>query len=100
MTLEIENIIKKVVKRAIDLYLNNNTILNIDNESFDNQFLNNKFGIFVEIIDQNESITALGNIENDVKILDNLIFVLINTIKTLDLENLEKLKNNQLTIKI
>lgn len=100
MDTTIENILKKVVKRALDLYLNSNTILNIDNESFDNEFLKNKFGVFIEIVDQNESIAALGNIENDINILDNIIFVLINTIKTLDTENIEKLKNNQLNIRL
>jgi hypothetical protein len=96
----IETIIKKVAKRAIDLFINENAILNIDNEPFDNEFLSSKFGVFIEIAEQEETITALGNIENNITILDNIIFVLINTIKTLDTEYLEKLKNNQLTIRI
>lgn len=96
----IETIIKKVAKRAIDLFINENVILNIDNEPFDNKYLSSKFGVFIEIADQEETITALGNIENNITILDNIIFVLINVIKTLDTEYLEKLKNNQLTIRI
>jgi hypothetical protein len=100
MDIQIETIIKKVAKRAIDLYLQNNSILNIDKEVFQDDFFNNKFGVFIEISDSESSITSLGNIENDVTILDNIIYVLINTIKTLAPEDIDRLKNNELTIKI
>jgi hypothetical protein len=100
MELQIETIIKKVAKRAIDLFVQTNSILNIDKEVFQDDFFNNKFGVFIEITDSNSSITSLGNIENDIPILDNIIYVLINTIKTLSEEDFEKLKNNVLTIKI
>ncbi len=100
MDIQIETIIKKVVKRAIDLFIQDNSILNIDKEVFQDDFFNNKFGVFIEITDSESSITSLGNIESDVPILDNIIYVLINVIKTLDPEEFERLKNNELTIKI
>ncbi|MDD3808633.1 MAG: hypothetical protein PHG49_04015, partial [Candidatus Pacebacteria bacterium] len=93
-------IIKKIVKRAIDLYLKDKSILDIDNEPFDNEYFDKKIGVFIEIIDNNETILSLGNVEPELKILNNLIFVLISTIKYLDEQYVEKLKNNELTIKI
>lgn len=100
MNSNIETIIKKVVKRAIDLYLNQNSILNIDNEPFDNEFFNTKLGIFVELADSEDTIIALGNISSELTVLDNIIFVLINTIKSLDEEYIEKLRNNELKIRV
>ncbi len=100
MNSNIETIIKKVVKRAIDLYLNQNSILNIDNEPFDNEFFNTKLGIFVELADSEDTVIALGNISSELTVLDNIIFVLINTIKSLDEEYIEKLRNNELKIRV
>ena len=96
----IEIIIKKVAKRAIDLYTQQNSILDIDNEPFDNDFFNSKPGVFVEIVDETETVIALGNIKSELNILDNVIFVLINTVKNLDEEYIGKLKNNELKVKI
>ncbi|MFA5230053.1 MAG: hypothetical protein WC422_01195 [Candidatus Paceibacterota bacterium] len=100
MDINIETIIKKITKRAIDLFINQGMILNVDNNSFQNDYFNNKFGIFVEIADQNQLISAFGNIESDVNVLENLIFVLINTLKSLPAEYIEKLQNNSLNIRI
>jgi hypothetical protein len=100
MDIQIETIIKKVTKRAIDLFLESNSILNIDKEVLNSDYFNNKFGVFIEITDPEASITSLGNIENDIPILDNIIYVLINTIKTLNENDLLRLKNNELTVKI
>jgi len=100
MNSNIETIIKKVVKRAIDLYLNQNSILNIDNEPFDNEFFNTKLGIFVELANNEDTVIALGNISSELTVLDNIIFVLINTIKSLDEEYIEKLRNNELKIRV
>jgi hypothetical protein len=80
--------------------LENNSILNIDQETYQSEYFNNKFGVFIEITDSESSITSLGNIENDMPILDNIIYVLINTIKTLDETDLQRLQNNKLTVKI
>lgn len=100
MDQKIQTIIKKIVKRAIDLYLKDKSILDIDNEPFDNGYFNKKIGIFIEIVDNNETILSFGNVQPELKILNNLIFVLISTIESLDEQYLEKLKNNELTIKI
>jgi len=95
-----ENIIKKVIKRAIDLYLDENTILNIDNESYQNDFLKNSFGVFIEISDNEGNTNALGNIQSDALLLNNIVYVLINIIKNLRETYMEKLKNNELNIRI
>jgi len=100
MDQNIQIIIKKIVKRAIDLYLKDKSILDIDNEPFDNEYFDKKIGVFIEIVDNDETILSLGNVEPELKILNNLIFVLISTIKYLDEQYVEKLKNNELTIKI
>ena len=100
MNNDIETIIKKIAKRTIDLFTNQGAILNIDNGSFQNDYFNNKFGIFVEIADHYELISAFGNIESDVNILENLIFVLVNTMKALPVEYIEKLKNHSLNIRV
>ncbi|MDD3156398.1 MAG: hypothetical protein PHP14_03270, partial [Candidatus Pacebacteria bacterium] len=94
MDQNIQIIIKKIVKRAIDLYLKDKSILDIDNEPFDNEYFDKKIGVFIEIVDNDETILSLGNVEPELKILNNLIFVLISTIKYLDEQYVEKLKNN------
>ncbi len=96
----IQTIIKKIIKRATDLYLKDRSILNIDNEPFDNEYFNKKTGVFIELVDNGETVAAFGNVIPELSLLNNLIFVLISTIESLDEEYMEKLKNNELTIKI
>lgn len=100
MDINLETIIKKITTRAIDLFVNQGVILDVDKNSYQNEYFDNRFGIFVEIAEQNELISAFGNITSEVSLLDNLIFVLVNTLKSLPDEYIEKLKTNSLNIRI
>lgn len=100
MDINIINLLKKVAKRAIDLFVTQGTILDIDTSNYPNDYFKNRFGIFIEITEQDELISAFGNIESDTNLVENLIFVLVNTMKSLPEEYLQKLQNNLLSIRI
>ncbi len=94
------NIIKKVTKRAIDLFINQGVILDIDISTYANNYFNNKFGVFVEVTDKDELISAFGNIESDTHLIQNIIFVLVSTMKSLPDEYIQKLQDNLLNIRV
>lgn len=95
-----EQQLRSIIKRALDLYYQSKEMLAIDGDFFENRLFQSQKGVFVEIGTDNETISSLGNLYSDTNLLENISFVLFNVLQNISDENITRLQNKELHLRI
>jgi hypothetical protein len=95
-----EQQLRSIAKRALDLYYQSKEMLIIDGDFFENRLFQSQKGVFVEIGTDKETISSLGNLYSDTNLLENISFVLFNVLQNMSDQNITRLQNQELHLKI